>query len=74
MVLIIGVTGASGVIYGIRLLKVLSSISYIETHLIISEAAEAIIKYETDWKLKNIKALASFSYDIRDISASPASG
>lgn len=74
MVLIIGITGASGVIYGIRLLEVLSAINHIEVHLIVSEAAEANIRYETDRKIEDIKALASFSYDIRDIGAAPASG
>ncbi len=53
MILVVGITGASGVIYGIRLLEVLSSISGIETHLIISEAAELVIQHETDWKVNN---------------------
>jgi len=74
MVLIVGITGTSGVIYGIRLLQVLSTKKDIETHLIISEAGEASIKYETDWKLEDVKALASFSYDIRDVGARLASG
>ena len=74
MVLIIGITGASGVIYGIRLLEVLSSIKDVETHLIISEAGEINIKYETDWSIKEIKTLADFSYDISDIGACLASG
>ena len=74
MILIIGITGASGVIYGIRLLEVLSSIKEIETHLIISEAGEINISYETDWKIEDVKAMASFSYRINDISARIASG
>ena len=74
MVLIIGITGASGVIYGIRLLEVLSSINNVETHLIISQAGELNIRYETDWAIEDIKALASFSYDIRDIGVRLASG
>lgn len=74
MVLIIGITGASGVIYGIRLLEVLSAINGVETHLIISEAAEANIRYETDMKIADIKALANFSYDIEDVGAAPSSG
>ena len=74
MVLIIGITGASGVIYGIRLLEVLSSINNVETHLIISQAGELNIRYETDWAIEDVKALASFSYDIRDIGAQVASG
>jgi 4-hydroxy-3-polyprenylbenzoate decarboxylase len=72
--LIVGITGASGAIYGIRLLEVLSSIQNIETHLIVSEAAEAIIKYETGRSMEDVKELASFSYDIRDIGAEISSG
>jgi len=73
-VLIVGITGASGAIYGIRLLEVLSFIKNVETHLIISEPAEAIIKYETGRSLEDVKQLVSFSYDIRDIGAQIASG
>ncbi len=51
MVLVVGITGASGVVYGIRLLEVLSGIRGVETHLIISEPREKNIEYETDWKL-----------------------
>jgi 4-hydroxy-3-polyprenylbenzoate decarboxylase len=67
MVLIIGITGSTGVIYGIRLLEVLSKKKEIETHLIISEAAEVNIRYETNWTIKEVKTLANFSYDIRDV-------
>lgn len=74
MVLIVGITGASGAIYGIRLLEVLSTIKTIETHLIISEAGEINIKYETDRKIEDIKALASYSYNINDIGSRLASG
>ncbi len=74
MILIIGITGASGVVYGTRLLEVLSSMKEIETHLIISEAGEININYETNWKIEDVKAMASFSYDINDISARIASG
>ncbi len=74
MILIVGITGASGTIYGVRLLEVLSTVKGVETHLIISEAAMAVVKYETNWKLKDIKALADFSHDIGDISSPLASG
>ena len=74
MILIIGITGASGAIYGIRLLEVLSTYKEVETHLIVSEAAEEIIKYETDWSLGEVKALADNCYDINDIGASLSSG
>ncbi|HEY98060.1 MAG TPA: UbiX family flavin prenyltransferase [Dehalococcoidia bacterium] len=74
MILIIGITGASGAIYGIRLLEVLSACKEVETHLIVSEAAEQIIKHETDWSLDRVKALADNNYDIDDIGASLSSG
>jgi len=74
MRLTIGITGASGVIYGIRLLEVLSGIKKIETHLVISEAGETNIKYETGREVAEIKALADFSYDIKDIGGRIASG
>lgn len=74
MILIIGITGASGVVYGIRLLEVLSTIRDVVTHLIISKAADININYETDWKISDIKSLANFNYDIDDIAACLASG
>jgi len=73
-VLIVGITGASGAVYGIRLLEVLSSIENVETHLIISEPAEAIIRYETGRSIEDVEQLANFSYDIRDFGAQIASG
>jgi 4-hydroxy-3-polyprenylbenzoate decarboxylase len=74
MILIIGITGASGVIYGVRLLEVLLTMKEIETHLIISEAGETNISYETGWKIDDVRAMASFCYGINDISARIASG
>jgi len=73
-VLVVGITGASGAIYGIRLLEVLSSIKNAETHLLVSEAGEAIIKYETGRRIEDVRELASFSYDIKDMGAPIASG
>ena len=74
MVLVIGITGASGVIYGIRLLEILSANKNIETHLIVSPPGEMIIRYETDWKVEDVKALADYVYNIDDIQAQLASG
>jgi flavin prenyltransferase len=74
MILVIGITGATGVIYGIRLLEVLASLKEVETHLIISEAGETTIKYETGRDISEIKKLATFNYDIRDIAARISSG
>jgi 4-hydroxy-3-polyprenylbenzoate decarboxylase len=74
MLLVIGITGASGSIYGIRLLEVLSTRKDVETHLIISPAGEINIKYETDWQPGQVKALADVCYDIDDIAARLSSG
>jgi len=72
--LIVGITGASGVIYGIRLLQVLKQGGEIETHLVLSQAAKATIAQETDWKIGNVEALASVVHNPNDIGASIASG
>lgn len=74
MRLVIGISGASGVVYGIRLLQVLAARDDIETHLVISEAGETNIKYETNWGIEDIQSLADYSYDINDIGARLASG
>ncbi len=74
MRIIVGITGASGAIYGVRLLQVLSGVKGVETHLIISEAGEKTIEFETAFKSDDVKALAKFSYDINNIGACLASG
>jgi 4-hydroxy-3-polyprenylbenzoate decarboxylase len=71
--LVIGITGASGVILGIRLLEVLRSTA-IETHLIVSPAARVTIAQETDWKVSDVLALADVTYNPNDIAAAIASG
>jgi flavin prenyltransferase len=72
--LLIGINGATGVIYGIRLLQVLSEIQDLETHLVISSAGEQTIEIETAFKAGEVKALANHSYAIDDIGAPLASG
>ena len=72
--LIIAITGASGAIFGVRLLEILKDIANIETHLIISKAANITIHTETKYKISDIKALADFYYNVDDISACMASG
>ncbi len=74
MVLIVGISGASGVIYGIRLLEFLKGKRDIETHLIITDAGTANITYETGWNIKDICSLAHSVYDVNDMSARLASG
>ncbi|HDR1021497.1 TPA: UbiX family flavin prenyltransferase [Pasteurella multocida] len=72
--LIIGISGASGAIYAIRLLEVLKPLAHIETHLIISNAAKQTIAAETDYSIQDVKALADVNYDVRDIGAAISSG
>jgi len=71
--LIVGISGASGVILGIRTLQALRSME-IETHLILSPAARATIVQETDWKVSDVTELADINYNYQDIGASIASG
>jgi 4-hydroxy-3-polyprenylbenzoate decarboxylase len=74
MKLIVAITGASGVIYGIRLLEVLTNNKAVETHLIISEFGEQNIRYETTWTVEEVKSLADFCYDVRALGAPISSG
>jgi 4-hydroxy-3-polyprenylbenzoate decarboxylase len=71
--LIVGISGASGIIYGIRLLEVLRG-SGIETHLVMSRSAELTLTYETDRKVAAVKALADVVYPSTDIGAAISSG
>jgi flavin prenyltransferase len=70
---IVGISGASGVIYGIRLLEALKEID-IETHLIMSEWAERILALETDYDPEYVKGLAAARYENRDLAAPVSSG
>ncbi len=71
---IVGMSGASGVILGIRLLEILSQRKEIETHLVISDAAKRTIGLETDWKIQEVEALAYRVHDFNNIGSSIASG
>lgn len=72
--LIVGISGASGALYAIRLLLALQDIQEIETHLVISPAGEQIVKYEGLMKLDEVVALADFNYSPDDFFAPLASG
>lgn len=74
MRLIIGMSGASGVIYGIRLLEVLSRVEQVETYLVLSDSAKLNIAIETDRSAKEVQALADEVYSNKDIAARLASG
>lgn len=71
--IIVGLSGASGIIYGIRLLELLRT-AEIETHLIVSKSAQLTRNYETDLSLADLKALADFYHPWNDIGANIASG
>jgi 4-hydroxy-3-polyprenylbenzoate decarboxylase len=71
--IIVGITGASGSIYGIRLLEELKTLG-IESHLVISKIGALNISIETDYKLSDIHNLASKVYNVNDITAPIASG
>jgi len=72
--LIVGITGASGVIHGIRILEVLAGHPEIETHLVMSRAGERTIAEETGYRVADVKALAAVAHPVADIGASIASG
>lgn len=74
MKIVVGITGASGVIYGIRLLEVLKERNIADTHLIVSEPAKKIISIETEYELDEIYALASHVYDNSDFTTALSSG
>ena len=72
--LIVGISGASGAIYGIRLLEILQKLTEIDTHLIISKAAKRTIVLETDYKVDQVEELADEVFPDHDIAASVSSG
>ncbi len=72
--IIVGISGASGAIYGIRALQVLRAADGVESHLVLSQAAARTIAEETDLSLADVKALADVVHDNRDIGAAIASG
>jgi 4-hydroxy-3-polyprenylbenzoate decarboxylase len=71
--IVVGIAGASGVIYGVRLLEVLKDTDY-ETHLIISQAGKRNIEIETDLDPADVESMADYVYDHRDVGAAVASG
>lgn len=71
--LIVGISGASGTIYGVRMLELLRKTD-IETHLVMSKSAEMTLVYETNYKPKDVRALADVHYPVADIGAAISSG
>ena len=71
--LIVGISGASGVIYGVRLLEALRPLR-VETHLVMTRTAEVTLAHETDWKVSDVRRLADVAYRIDDLAAAVSSG
>ena len=74
MRLIVGISGASGVIYGIRMLEVLKTIPDVETHLVLSNGGKLNISLETTWPLREVEALADVVHSDQNLAANIASG
>jgi len=72
--LVVGISGASGVIYGIRVLEILRQHADVETHLVMSATGKMNIPIETDWKVKDVEGLADHVYRVGDVAATLASG
>ena len=72
--LIVGISGATGAIYGVRILEVLASIKDIETHLVLTRAGKMTIEVETPHSVKEVEAMADFVHDINNVGASISSG
>lgn len=71
--IVVGISGASGIVYGIRTLEILK-LAGVETHLIVSKAAERTLGYETDLSLEHLRGLANVWHPAADIGASVSSG
>jgi 4-hydroxy-3-polyprenylbenzoate decarboxylase len=72
--IVVAITGASGAVYGIRLLEVLRKYSLAETHLVISRSGRATVHAETDYSVRRVTELADTVYDNADLGAAISSG
>jgi len=72
--IVVGMSGASGAVYGIRFLALLRGVPDLEAHLVVSDPAKRTIVEETDWAVKDVEALAARRYDNKDVGAAIASG
>ena len=74
MRIIVGFSGSSGAIYGIRALEILRGIDGVETHLVMTPTAAQTIAFETDWNPRDVEKLADVTYKYADVAAAPSSG
>jgi 4-hydroxy-3-polyprenylbenzoate decarboxylase len=72
--LIVGISGATGAIYGVRILEILAKLDDVETHLVLTKAGKMTIGVETPFSVKNVEALADVVHDINNVGASISSG
>jgi 4-hydroxy-3-polyprenylbenzoate decarboxylase len=72
--LIVGISGASGSVYGVRILEVLRDVSDVETHLVISSAGKRTLMLETHYSVEDVERLADSVHPVKDIAASISSG
>lgn len=72
--IVVGISGATGAIYGIRLLQILRTVPTIETHLVLTSAAKRTISLETDFSVEQVEGLADHTHRASDIAASISSG
>ena len=75
--LIVGISGASGVIYGVRLLQTLKELPRelsVETHLVMTRTAEVALAHETDFKIEDVRRLADVAFRVDDLAAAISSG
>lgn len=72
--MIVGISGATGCIYGVRILEVLGRLKNVETHLVMTRAAKMTIQVETPYSVKDVEAMADVVHDITNIGASISSG
>ena len=73
MKIVVGISGASGAIYGIRILEALKAVN-VESHLVLSEAARTTIEYETDYNIEEVLEMATEVYDNKNLGAAISSG
>ena len=72
--IVVGISGATGAVYGIRLLQILRTVPNIETHLVLTSAAKRTIGLETDFSVEQVEGLANQTHRASDIAASISSG
>jgi len=72
--LIVGISGATGAIYGVRMLEILSRVDDIETHLVLTKAGKMTIQVETPFSVKDVEAMADVVHDVSNVGASISSG